>query len=355
MNRVSLLHGLFRSREALAFGGTAVLLTALLLTEAEFLLDTNNLDSLQLYFAPLCLVAVGMMLTFIVGMFDLSVGATMAAASMVCVAALAAGASGPVAVVIGLCVGVLVGGANGVLVLYVGINPLIATLGTMYILRGLVDTASGGGLPRPWMYITGDGVDGWLYRLGNVQIFGVFAIVWMCLAVVLVAGFVLRFTVLGRSLYLVGNNEAAARSVGLHPRRTRLVLFILCGALAALAGILVTARTGQATRFLGIGFEMQVIIGCLVGGATISGGRGSIAGAVAGVGLMTLINNSFNAWEIKSEWQRGILGAILLGLLLGDAVMQRAGRQRPRRPGDTGKGGPVPTTGLSHPGSGAAP
>lgn len=345
----SFLRDAFCSRETLAFGGTTILLAALLMTEAEFLLNNNNLVSLQLYFAPLCLVAVGMMLLFIVGMFDLSVGATMAAASMVCVAAVAAGASGVSAAAVGICVGVLVGGANGLLVLYVGINPLIATLGTMYILRGLVDTASGGGLPRPWMYITGDGVDAWLYRVGNIQIFGVFTIIWICLAVILAASLILRFTVLGRSLYLVGNNEAAARSVGLNARRTRFVLFLLCGALAALAGILVTARTGQATRFMGIGFEMQVIIACLVGGATIAGGRGSIAGAVAGVGLMTLISNAFNAWEIKSEWQRAILGAILLGLLLVDAVMQRTSR---KRPGRLDHGGRASGTAAPHTGSG---
>lgn len=334
MKPMSLIHGFLRSRANIAFGGAAALLIALLATEAEFFMNKNNLVSLQLYFAPLCLVAVGMMLTFIVGVFDLSVGAAMAAASMVCVAVMAAGVSGPLAVVIGLATGAAIGAANGVLVVNVGINPLIATLGTMYVLRGLVDTASGGGLPRPWMYINGSNVDGWLYALGNSRFLGGFAILWICLGVIVVSGLILRYSVLGRSLFLIGNNEEAARSVGLNPKRTRIVLFIICGTLAALAGILITARTGQATRFLGIGFEMQAIIACLVGGATISGGRGSITGAVAGVALMTLINNGFNAWEIKSEWQRGILGAILLGILFLDWVMQRSEHRKHQRTDD---------------------
>ena len=151
----------------------------------------------------------------------------------------------------------------------------------------------------------------------------------------------LRLTFPGRSLMFLGGNPQAAGSTGLNQRRIEFWSFILSGTLAALAGVLMTARVGMANRYMGEGLEMQIFIACLIGGGSIAGGKGSFAGALSGVLLVSLLTNAFNLLSVPSQWQAVVIGAVLVAVVVTDGilVLRKAGRPwsnllglRPSRP-----------------------
>jgi ribose transport system permease protein len=122
----------------------------------------------------------------------------------------------------------------------------------------------------------------------------------------------------GRKLLLIGGNEIAARLMGIKVNKIKMIAFILCGTLAAFAGMLLTARSTAANRYLGISTHMNVIIACIIGGASLSGGQGTMVGAVFGTVFMALLINSFNLFEISSQWQNITTGIVLLAVVVSD-------------------------------------
>lgn len=303
----------------------------ILLFGSPFFLDVNNLDSLQTSVAPAIIVAVGMTILFVTGTFDLSVGATMGLAGLTAAYMLSAGMPMELAVLAGVGVGALVGLFNGVMVSVVGLNPLIVTLGSMYMLRGLIDLWIGGGRPQPWMYVTGTEVDPDFFAIGSLKLGGLYLVLWIALALVVVCDIGLRRAPLGRWLFFSGGNPGAARSMGIPVRRLQLAGFVLCGILAAVAGMFITARTGLSSRYAGTGVELQIIIACLIGGASIAGGRGSVAGAALGVVFITLVNNAFNLFEVAAEWQKVVVGAVLVAVVVSDGWRSLQRRRRTRK------------------------
>lgn len=308
----------FFAQPEVTAGIVVVVLLLVLLFGSPFFLNTNNLASLQTSIGPMVLLAIGMTILFVTGTFDLSIGATMALAGLVATWLLSAGLSWQLAMLGGVGVGATVGVFNGVLVSYVGLNPLIVTLGALYVLRGLVDLMIGGGRPQPWMYVSGPEVDPGFYAFGSLH-FGPFHIILFLAAVLAIfADLILRRHKMGRRLYLAGDNPNAARSLGVPVRRFQLAGFVLCGVLAAIAGMFISSRTGLASRHIGSGVELQVIIACLIGGASIAGGRGSVLGSVLGVLFITLVNNAFNLFEVAAEWQKVVVGSVLISVVISD-------------------------------------
>ena len=293
-------------------------LFAILAFGSPYFFDANNIASLQTSIGPAALVAVGMTILFVTGTFDLSVGATMGLAGLVAAFLLSLGVPWYGAFCGGLAVGAAVGLFNGVLVAYVGLNPLIVTLGSLYIVRGIIDLMIGGGRPQPWMYVSGQEVDQGFYTLGSVHIGPFHIILFLALLTVVVADVVLRRHPLGRSFFLAGDNPAAARSLGIPVRRLKLAGFIFAALLAAVAGMFITARTGLSSRDIGSGVELEIIIACLIGGSSIAGGRGSVAGSFLGVVFITLVNNAFNLFEVAAEWQKVVVGGVLIGVVVTD-------------------------------------
>lgn len=299
-------------------GIVVAVLLLVLVFGSPFFLNANNLASLQTSIGPMVLLAIGMTVLFVTGTFDLSIGATMALAGLVATWLLSAGLPWQVAMFGGVGVGAIVGIFNGVLVSYVGLNPLIVTLGALYILRGLVDLMIGGGRPQPWMYVSGPEVDPGFYAFGSLHIGPLHIILLLAIVLALGADVILRRHPMGRRLYLAGDNPDAARSLGIPVRRLQLAGFVLCGVLAAVAGMFIAARTGLASRHIGSGVELQIIIACLVGGASIAGGRGSVLGSVLGVLFITLVNNAFNLFEVAAEWQKVVVGSVLISVVVSD-------------------------------------
>lgn len=291
----------------------AVGTTILLLLTSEYFLDPANLESLQTAIAPYGIIAIGMMALLISGVFDLSVGSVMCFGGLVTAICFNAGLSTPVAVLCGVLSGALIGLVNGFLVEIAGINALITTIGTQYIVRGaceviLMGKGKGSYTDFPESFL----------QIGRGQFLGMFYMVWVMIVLMIVCQFYLSRTAAGRQLYYIGGNYRAATQMGINAKWVRIRTFILSGSLSALAGVLVTARSGFANRYTGEGIHMNIIIACIIGGGSLAGGQGSVVGAFFGMAFMALMSDAFNLYTIAPQWQSIIVGLILLVVIAVD-------------------------------------
>jgi ribose transport system permease protein len=279
-----------------------------------------NLSAVALGMSLDAILAVGMTVLIVSGGFDLSVGAVMALAGAVAALATAGGESGAAALaalLAGLATGAGVGAVNGVVVGWLGVNPLVATLATMSIARGLTLVLTGGyglsNLPPSFN------------ALGQSVILGQQTPIWAMLLLVPLGDLLLRLSRWLRPNYAVGGNEHAARLSGIPVARLKLGNYMLAGTLAGLAGVLLAARLGTASVTAGLNAELRVIAAVVLGGASLSGGEGTVAGSFLGVLLMALIGNTLNLLAISPNWQSLITGGVLLFAVVLDAVTRRRG------------------------------
>jgi len=312
---IKVLRNLFRSKEFIAIFLIVVIFLILSFGSTTFL-NVTTFESFQTSIAPNAIIAAGMMLLLISGVFDLSVGSVMGLAGAITSILIASRFPVLPSILVGLGIGLVFGFFNGFLVAYVGVNPLITTLGTMYIGRGLVNAFMRGdrryGVPIkvPEFLILGQG-----------KILGVYHIFWIMLIIVALAQFITLRTDAGRKLYYIGSNYEAARLVGIKVKRIRVLTFMLCSLLAAFTGILVTSYFGTSSIYLGTNLELQIIISCLIGGASIAGGKGLVVGSLVGVVFMTMVVSVFNILEIGIYWQNIIVGIILVFIVALDAYL----------------------------------
>ncbi|WBU61606.1 ABC transporter permease [Paracoccus albus] len=312
-------------QESLTFAATTLIAVVLAMISPAFL-DRNNLASLQTSIAPNLIVAIGMMTLFMIGRFDLSVGAVMGISGITAAMTLSAGAPVFVGVAVGLLTGIAIGAFNGLMVAWLGINHLIVTLGVLYMTRGIIEVImSGQGLGGFTSFPSG------FNALGQWDIGGLSGIFLFALLLCLGFELFLRLTFPGRSLLFLGGNAQAAEATGLNRRRIEFLAFVLSGGLAALAGVLMTARVGMANRYMGEGLEMQIFIACLIGGGSIAGGKGSYLGALIGVIFIALLTNAFNLLTVPSEWQAVVIGGVLIVVVVADATMVLRKTGRPWR------------------------
>ena len=313
---------LLRKNETVSVGLAVLLLIFLVLARPNFL-DSVNLDSLQTSIAPYGIMAIGMMILLVSGVFDLSVGSTMGLGGLVSAITLTLGASPAVAILTGILSGLLIGLINGLIVEIAGVNALITTIGTMYIGRGISE-----------IVLVGRGYAGYtdfpenFNNLGRGQFLNIYYMFWILLALLVIFQLVLRYTKFGRQLFFIGGNYEASEKLGINARRIRILAFVLCGALAAFAGILVTARAGIANRYTGVGAHMDVIIACIIGGGSLIGGQGSIVGAFSGMVFMVLMSNAFNLYAIPPQWQSILVGSILLLVITVDGYVSLSKQKR---------------------------
>jgi len=316
------LLNILRKNETVSVGLALLLLVFLVLARPNFL-DRVNIDSLQTSIAPYGIMAIGMMILLISGVFDLSVGSTMGLGGLVSAITLTLGASPAVAILTGILSGLLIGLINGLIVEIAGVNALITTIGTMYIGRGISE-----------IVLVGRGYAGYtnfpdsFNNLGRGQFLNIYYMFWILLVLLVVFQLVLRYTKFGRQLFFIGGNYDAAEKLGINARRIRILAFVLSGALAAFAGILVTSRAGIANRYTGVGAHMDVIIACIIGGGSLIGGQGSIVGAFSGMVFMVLMSNAFNLYAIPPQWQSILVGIILLIVITVDGYVSLSKQKR---------------------------
>ncbi len=306
-----MLKQILKIRELVIF--LCVLVTALVFyaiqpgSENRFL-SGDNLRAILTGIAPDGLIALGMTFVIITGGFDLSVGSTMALGGYVASVALLNGYSTPVAIALGVSSGVIVGLVNGFIITRVKVNPLVTTLGTMTIVRGIVLVLTQGAV------VTGFPPS--FRQLGEGAVFGVFYPVIIFLVLLAIADLLLRHSRFLRQTYYVGGNEEAARLSGINVDRVRVVMYMITGMLAALAGVITTAKNGSASPIAGTGAELRVIAAVVIGGASLAGGTGTILGTFLGLLLTGMIANGLGFLSV-SFYAEGII----TGLILIIAVM----------------------------------
>lgn len=273
-------------------------------------LEPGNLANVLKQASLLGFVALGMCFVLIAGGLDLSVGAVVALSSVL-VAGLAATLPPILGIHIALIAGTLVGVLNGILITTFNLQPIIVTLSSMAIVRGIAMAYSDsrpifGTLPEE-LFLLFDGV-----------VLGLPVPALLFFLASAIAVFFLRFTSLGRQIYQVGGNEEAARLAGIDVARVKITTYAVSGFLSAFAGLMLVARmqSGEAVR-TGIGWELDAIAAAAIGGVSLMGGIGTVSGTLCGALIIGMMANAFNLMGVNPYWQRIVIGIILAVAVAG--------------------------------------
>ena len=269
------------------------------------------------------LIAVGMAFAIFIGEIDVSVGSTMGLAAAVAGTMIQNGSNWFLAFLVAVLIGIVVGLINGWGVAIMKIPSLIFTLGTNGILRGLMYLQVGveqvNSLPKEFKDVS------------SMTLIGSFTIYYCC-AVVLTIGihFLLTRTKRGRYFIAVGDNASGAELVGIPATRTKVMAYLICGVLSAVAGIIFASRIGIVTSLSGNGYEMKAVAACVLGGISLSGGVGSVIGAGIGAVIMASISYLLVFMGFSSNFDSAITGVILITIVVVDALVQRRAAVRNR-------------------------
>jgi ribose transport system permease protein len=286
---------------------------AVLAWQSDAFLTLRNLRSVLTGFSFVAIAALGQLLVILSGRIDLSTGSVMGLAGMVSALALASGIDAPFAVPIGVTVGALAGLVNGLFSGALSINSFIVTLGTMQVARGITVALTEGD--------TVSGFPSGFLALGST-VAGLPMPIWILFALAGLLAGILRFTSFGLELFAVGGNETAARLAGVAVKRIMVIAFIVSGMASGLGGVLMTARLGAALGNAATGYELTVIASVVIGGASLSGGKGSVAGVLLGAVLIALVNNALVLLTVPTYWQQAFTGTVIIGAALIDRIRQ---------------------------------
>jgi ribose transport system permease protein len=280
-------------------------------------LNADNMLAVLLSLSLEGIIAVAMTMLLVSGGFDLSVGSVMAlCAAVAAFLCKEVGLPVPLGMLLGVLTGAGVGLFNGLIVTKIGINPFITTLSGLNLFRGLTYIFLGGrnisGIPESYRI------------LGQGYLFGIQFPIWYAIAIFIVGGILLKKSRFFRQNYYIGGNEKSAWLSGIKVNRIKLFTYFLTGLSAGFAGVVMSSRTASATTTIGTGVELRVITSVIVGGASLSGGEGTIFGTFLGCMLMALVSNVINLTGVDVYWQTFVSGAILLGAVIVD----RLGKQR---------------------------
>lgn len=276
----------------------------------------NNFANIVAQGSVLTVLALGQMLVIITRGFDISVGAVAALASVVTAHALAP--FGELnAILLGVLAGLAVGAINGYLIAYQGLQPIVVTLGATLAVRGLATALAESGEAAML------GPDSLLQTLGYSSLAGLPALVWLSAAVALLVWVISKWLPLGKWLYMVGGNPEAAALVGVPVRGATVLAYALCGALAAVAGMLLLARSGSALAIEGGGMELQAIAACVIGGIVLSGGSGSAWQAWLGALFIQALLNGLNLTGASPFISEMVLGVVIVSAGALDYVAGR--------------------------------
>lgn len=311
-----------RSRDLLAARETGLLVVCaaisvvLSLVSPRFL-TVNNLTSIATGMTYDAVMAIGLTLVLIVGGIDLSVGSILGLTGVATTMLLRADVAIPWAVLAGLGLGVLLGGINGAAIARFKINPFVVTLGTMAVARGAAVVLTSG-------YFLSNLPKGYLV-LGQGRLLGVPYPIYVTLFLVLLFDYLLNNWGPLHSIFYIGTNPDAAELSGMKVGRMLIVSYMISGFLAALAGVFMTSRLAMGFAQFGLGAELRAIAASVIGGASMSGGEGSIRGTLLGVLLLAIINNGFVLLNFSVYWQ-GVVNGLILVLAIGVDAFRRARR-----------------------------
>ncbi|MGP9791639.1 ABC transporter permease [Roseinatronobacter sp. NSM] len=313
---------LIATREAILSGAIVVLL-AVIYTRFPAFVAPDNLIRVFNDTSPLILLAIGQMIVILTRCIDLSVAANLALTGMVVAMLNVAMPELPIAVIllVAVCFGAMLGMVNGVLVWKLQIPPIVVTLGTMTIFRGLVFVISEG------RWINSHQMSAAFKAFPRSTILGLPMLSWFAILAVGLFILVMNRTTLGRAFYAVGGNPHAATYTGLDVGRTQFWAFTISGALAGLTGYLWVSRFGVAYVDIAGGFELDVVAACVIGGIAIAGGVGTVTGALLGALFLGVIKNALPVVNISPFWQMAISGA---AIIIAVGFNARSGREKGR-------------------------
>lgn len=279
-------------------------------------LTAQNLSAIVSNAAILAIVAAAQGVVLITRNLDVSVGSIMGLAAYV-TADFAAQHQGigPILVLMPIAIGAVLGAINGLLVGYGGVSPLIATLGTMSLFRGIT-----------YIYARGQEVSAsmlppWMIAWVDMRFGGIPALVIVAVVVVALLGSFLRFYPLGRRIYAVGSNPVASAYFGLRTERVVLFAYVITGMLCGLAGFLYAARVGTVTVILASGWELTSLAAAVIGGVSVTGGSGAVAGAAIGAVVLATIDNGLVLMRVPEFWRMFIQGTAIIGAASADVLI----------------------------------
>jgi erythritol transport system permease protein len=322
---------LVRLRAVLALA----LLVAVFSSLTPAFLTQGNLVMLAKHVALNAILALGMTFVVLSGGIDLSVGSIAGLAGMVAGWLIHDGLvlrplgvvvyfSAPSVIVIGLLVGIAVGAVNGLLVVRARVAPFIATLGTLYVARGAAMLVSSGAT-FPNLVGRADLGNTGFPLLGTGTLLKLPAPIWIMAALGVVSAFVASRTPFGRRVYAVGDNERAAALVGIRVARVKLAVYVMSGFCAALTGLVIASQLQAAHPATGQTFELSAIAAVVLGGTSLSGGRGSVGGTLVGAFVIGVLNDGLVLLGVSEFWQIVIKGIVIVAAVVVDQLASRPG------------------------------
>lgn len=282
-------------------------------------LTVNNFFEVTRFVTEIGLISLGMSVVILTGGIDLSVGSIVGLSAIVLGASFHAGVNVWLAALLGVLAGALCGFVNGLIITRANIPPLIVTLATLAIYRGLALGISQARNYRDYpdvFYKLGQGY------VGPVPVQFIVFVVFMLVFVLL-----LGRTVFGRAVYALGNNETATRFSGIHVDRLKLIIYTLSGFLSGVAGIVLVSRLSTAKPDLGLGYELDAITAVVLGGTAIAGGSGGIWGTLLGLFIVGIVRNGLSLAFIKADVQLVFIGLVLIAAVVFNQVTRRPARR----------------------------
>ena len=306
----------------LILGLCVLLAVAAVITPSLF--SVNSILSMLQNNAVYGLLAIGEMMVIITAGIDISIGAILSLSGVVCCRLMAENPGVPaiVWILLALVIGAACGAINGILVGYFKMVPMIATLGTMYAFRGFSFLFSGGQWWFPHQF-----TEGYL-NFATKKILGLPSILWILIVVFALAIVFLGYTSRGRRIYAIGTNRESAQIAGIKEPRVVFLAMTLCGMLAGLAGMLYTANYATCSYSIGEAYEMTAIAICILGGVSISGGKGKVDGVIIGFLMMSVITYFISLLPGLSVWSDAIQGAIIIAAVVLNIYMERSAEKR---------------------------
>jgi erythritol transport system permease protein len=295
-------------------------------------LSTANLILMSKHVALNAFLAMGMTFVIITGGIDLSVGSIVGLCAMVAGYLVLNGIdlqigytvyfNVPEIILLTLGVGVFIGAINGWLITKLNVAPFIATLGTLYVARGAALLSSDG---RTFPNLVGNpelGNTGFGY-LGAGRILGLPVSVWLLIVVALIAAYIARYTPLGRHIFAVGGNERAARISGVRVNMVKMFVYMFSGFCAAIVGLIISSELMASHPATGESFELNAIAAAVLGGTSMSGGRGTIGGTIVGAFVIGILSDGLVMMGVSSFWQMVIKGLVIIVAVVIDQAQRR--------------------------------
>jgi rhamnose transport system permease protein len=269
----------------------------------------------------LAMLALAQMMVILTRGIDLSTASTLALAGMISASLAQYHPDLPVIAYIALAiaVGLVLGMINGGLISALGIPPIVVTLGTLAVYRGLIVVYGGGN------QVNASEMGDTFQSFPKLELFGLSTLFWIMLVVALAVWVFLAMTRTGRGLYAAGGNPVAARYCGIDLPRQQFLVYTVSGAISGLCGYLWVSRYGVAYSEIASGYELTVIAACVIGGVSIAGGVGSVAGTLLGALFLGVIVNALPVMQITPFWQMAISGAVILAAVVVNARAEKRG------------------------------